>query len=59
MVPQGYCYEQGFCSEVVEKSVASSGQWNVMYTLLCHSEDARSSEGRCVRGGRVSEKQRC
>lgn len=40
------------CSEGVEKSVAFSGRWNVNYTLLCHSEDARSSEGRCVWGGR-------
>lgn len=40
------------CSEAVEKSVAFSGQWNVKYILLCHSEDARSSEGRCVQGGR-------
>lgn len=40
------------CSEIVEKSVAFSGQWNVKYTLLYHSEDAGSPEGRCVQGGR-------
>ena len=49
-----FCLFRG-CREVSR----FSGWWHVMYTLLCHSEDARSSEGRRVPGSSMSERQRC